>query len=209
MRRRIKGAACGHIWHIHLLLGLQGVYCWVGGVYFDHREYTAESGEYILAISGWVSVYSSTAKEICNCSREKQKTFCNGRTIFPQFSLGEPLPIPTEPPRTVFSTYCTSRAQQPKHLTKFPGYSCSYTALTWGCWTKHGWTDATASRQLATTLTDGDNNFWLAKRLIQDSTRTTVCIWRVFATTASGTERLGVLLPGRIIALWLPASENG
>ena len=58
------------------------------------------------------------------------------------------------------------------------------------CWTTHGWTDATASRQLATTLTDGDDNFWLAKRLIQDSARTTVCIWRVVATTASGTERL-------------------
>ena len=58
------------------------------------------------------------------------------------------------------------------------------------CWTTHGWTDTTASRQLATTLTDGDDNFWLAKRLIQDSARTTVCILRVVATTASGTERL-------------------
>ena len=42
-------------------------------------------------------------------------------------------------------------------------------------------------------------NFWLAKRLIQDSARTTVCIWRVVATTASWTERLGVLLPARIM----------
>ena len=27
--RQIKGAACGHIWHIHLLLRPQGVYCWL------------------------------------------------------------------------------------------------------------------------------------------------------------------------------------
>ena len=56
---------------------------------------------------------------------------------------------------------------------------------------------ATASRQLATTLTDGDDKF----RLIQDSARTTVCIRQVVATTASGTERLGVLLSAQIIVL--------
>ena len=65
----IKGAVWGHIWHTHLLLWLQGA--------------IAEPGVYILAISGWVSVYSST---------EKRKTcFCNGRTNFPQSSLGDPL----------------------------------------------------------------------------------------------------------------------
>ena len=31
---------------------LQGVYCQVRGVYFNRREYIAESGVYILAISG-------------------------------------------------------------------------------------------------------------------------------------------------------------
>ena len=35
-----------------------------------------------------------------------------------------------------------------------------------------------------------------------------VCIQRVVATTASGTERLGVLLPARISVLWSPASES-
>ena len=47
----------------------QGVYCWVRGVYFDHREYIAESGVNISTtgsvllsrgwIFGWVTVQSS------------------------------------------------------------------------------------------------------------------------------------------------------
>ena len=42
------------------------------------------------------------------------------------------------------------------------------------CWTTYGWTDTTVSQQLATTLTDGNDNFWLTKRLIQDSTKTSL-----------------------------------
>ena len=56
----------------------------------------------------------------------------------------------------------------------------------------HGWTDATASRHLATTLVmiiSDSPSGWSRIALGQ------VCIWQVVATTASGTERLGVLLP--------------
>ena len=89
------------------------------------------------------------------------------------------------------------------------------------CWTTHGWTDATASRQLTTTLTDGDDNFWLAKRLIQDSTRTSLysisCChhcqqnWEAGCPTASSNqcftiasfrERLGERLGGHRLHGW-------
>jgi len=53
------------------------------GVYIDCREYIAESGVYILAIDGWVS---STAKKFTTAARRNRKN------IFPQSSLGKPLP---------------------------------------------------------------------------------------------------------------------
>ena len=63
------------------------------------------------------------------------------------------------------------------------------------CGTMHGWTDATASRQLATTLTNADDNFRLARWLIQGQRLGPVCIRQGIAATASGTGRLGILLP--------------
>ena len=58
----------------------QGVYCWVRGVYFGNQY------------SSWLSVHSST---------EKHKTcFCNGRTNFPQLSLGDTAST-IEPPYSI------------------------------------------------------------------------------------------------------------
>ena len=49
----------------------------------------------------------------------------------PVLTVGEPLPTLYRAPLYTASTYCTSRAQLPKRLTNFPGYSCSDTVLTW------------------------------------------------------------------------------
>ena len=68
------------------------------------------------------------------------------------------------------------------------------------CRTMHGWTDATTSRQLATTLLDANNNF-ICQEVDSGIALGPFCIERVIATTASGTGRLGVLLPARIIVL--------
>ena len=62
----------------------------------------------------------------------------------------------------------------------------------------HGWTHATASQQLATTMMDADNNFTrqvVDPRIVLGP----VCIRRVIAVTASRTGKLGVPLPARII----------
>ena len=61
----------------------------------------------------------------------------------------------------------------------------------------HAWLDRCyCFRQLATTLTDGDDNFWLAKRFIQDSARTTVCI-----------DELLPLLPAELRG-WRPTASS-
>ena len=74
-------------------------------------------------------------------------TFWNGRTNFPSAYLGEPLPA-LQSPRTVFSTSTTAKASH-KFSWLFMQRHSPYLV----CWTTHGWTDATASWQLATTLT--------------------------------------------------------
>ena len=120
-----------------------GCNCWVRGVYFDRREYTAESGVYILAISGWVSVYSSTAK-FATAAHRNINLFL--RTIFPQSSLGEPLPTRAPPlPRTVFSTYCTSYPGTTAKVShKFSWLFVQQHSAYLVSWTmhRHGWTDA-------------------------------------------------------------------
>ena len=66
------------------------------------------------------------------------------------------------------------------------------------CGTTHGWTVATASRQLATTLTDADDNF-TEQAVDPGIALGPVCIRCVVATTASRTGRLGILLAAQII----------
>ena len=57
----------------------------------------------------------------------------------------------------------------------------------------HGWTDARASQQLATTLKDADDNF--AFQAVDPKLALgPVRIQRVVATTGCQTSRLGVLL---------------
>ena len=61
------------------------------------------------------------------------------------------------------------------------------------CGTTHGWT---ASRQLATILTDADDN--LTRQAVDPGIALgPVYIRRVVAATASGTWMLGILLPAR------------
>ena len=79
VRRQIKGAAGGHIWHIHLLLRPQGVYCWVRGVYFARSILRV----YILAISGWVSVYSRTTKKFATAAHRNEKLVFAMERLFP------------------------------------------------------------------------------------------------------------------------------
>ena len=61
------------------------------------------------------------------------------------------------------------------------------------CGTTHGRTDATASQQLATTLTDTDDNF-TCQVVDPRIALGPVCIRLVVAATASGSGMLGVLL---------------
>ena len=96
VRGRIKGAACGHIWHIHraaatagsvllsqgCIFQLQGsILLSQGCIFSTAREYIAESGVQIIH----------------NCSTEKQFIFgfYNGiANSSPVLTIGEPLPAP-------------------------------------------------------------------------------------------------------------------
>ena len=147
MGRQIKGVTCGHIW-LYMLLRLQGVYCWV-------RVYISTTGNILLSqgsifwqlLVDWV-VYSSTAKKFATAAQRNETFVFAMEGQFSPVLTRRATANTIEPPvMTVFSTYCTTWAQQPKRLTNFPGYSCSDTAYL-VCWTTHGWTDATASRQL-------------------------------------------------------------
>jgi len=119
------------------------------------QEYITKSGVYISTAvsillsqgcifwqlaSGWVSVYSSTAKKFATAAQRNGKLVFAMEDHFPPVLTRRATANTIEPPRTVFSTYCTSRAQQPKHLTNFPGYSCSDTVPYLVCWTAHGQT---------------------------------------------------------------------
>ena len=205
MRRRIKGATCGHIWHIDLLLQPQGVYCWV-------RVYISTAGSISLSqgcifrqlVVEWVYI----AAQLINLQLQHRKTenlFLQWKDNFPPVLTRRATATTTEPSCTVFSIYCTTWAQQPKRLANFRAATQCLLGVLNHTWLADHYCFLTASHN----LTDGDDNFWLAKQLIQDSTGTTVFIWWVVATNAGGTERLGVLLPARIIVLWSPASKNG
>ena len=141
MRRQIKGATCGHIWHTHLL-------------------HVATTGSILLSqgcrctfwqlVVEWV--YSSTVKKFTTAAQR------NGIHVFAdQFS-----PVPTRR-----GTSTTAKASH-KFFWLFIQWHSVYLVR----WTTHGWTDTTASQQVANTLTD--NNFWLTKWLIQDSARTSL-----------------------------------
>ena len=117
VRGRIKGAACGHIGHIHRAAATAGTILLSQGCIFQQQGsilHIAESGVYIWQI-------------IHNCSTEKRK-------IFFVFAMEWPIPPSLhywrataniiEPPYSVL-------AQQPKCRTNFPGYWYSDTVLTW------------------------------------------------------------------------------
>ena len=63
VHRWIKDAACGHIWHTHLLLKPQGVYCRVRGVYFSNY-------------SGWVSIYGYHERKALRHGSDSALTAC-------------------------------------------------------------------------------------------------------------------------------------
>ena len=76
------------------------------------------------------------------------------------------------------------------------------------CGTTHGWTGATASQQLATILTDADDNF-TPQAVDPGIALGPVCIRQVIATTASKTGMLEVSLTAQIIVSWLTTLESG
>lgn len=119
-----------------------------------------------------------------------------------QSSLGEPLPA-LESPCTVLNTSTTAKVSH-KFSRLFMQWHSAYSV----CGTKRGWTDATDSWQLATTLMDTDK-INLTRQVVDPGIALgPVCIQQVVATTASETWRLGVLLLARIIVSQLPASES-
>ena len=66
------------------------------------------------------------------------------------------------------------------------------------CKATHSWTLATVVWQLATTLTDADDNF--THQIVDPGIELgPVCTQRVVVATAGGTGRLGILLPARTI----------
>ena len=131
VRRRIKGATCG-------LYGMYTCCC-------DCREYNAESGVYTLTTGSillsqgcifWQLVVELVyiAAQLRNLQlqhRGMENLFLQWKDHFPSVLTRRATANAIESPRTVFSTFCTSRAQQPKHLTNFSGYLCSDTVLTW------------------------------------------------------------------------------
>ena len=150
------------------------------GVYIPTaREYIAESGVYKSVTAGSVLLSQG-----CTTAAQRNGNFC---CFFLQWN-GHFSPVLNRMP-ALYSPH-SLLAQRPKHHTTF----CGAIQCLLGVLNYHSWTDATASRRLATTLMNADDNS-LTKQLIRDSTRTSLYLtsrchhsqrnWNARCSTAS------------------------